>query len=277
MKLTKTLNTLGLLTLLALSTVSCGRDELFGDNGGGNNNPVPPTRRTYQNPGQLLGPDMVDLRRAKNFVILAKAAITTVPDSVITGDLGISPAAASDMQNFSLIADPSNEFATSSQVTGRIYASDYAVPAPDTLRLSVLDMEAAYIDAVGRPDPDFVELHTGDIRGQTLVPGLYKWGGTVLINSDVYLTGGANDVFIFQIGGGIALGTGVKIILQGAINPKNIFWATADAVSLEVGSTFKGIILGQTSIAVKTGAVVDGRLLAQTAVTLDQATVTKPD
>jgi hypothetical protein len=60
--------------------------------------------------------EAVDLRSAGAFVILAKAGISTVPSSVITGDIGVSPIAATAMTGFSLIADASNTFSTSTQV-----------------------------------------------------------------------------------------------------------------------------------------------------------------
>jgi hypothetical protein len=43
------------------------------------------------------------------------------------------------------------------------------------------------------------ELGAGNISGMTLAPNLYKWSTGVLIASDIYLNGGANDVWIFQI------------------------------------------------------------------------------
>jgi Ice-binding-like len=39
---------------------------------------------------------------------------------------------------------------------------------------------------------------------------------------------------------------------------------------------FSGIILSQTSIAFNTGATMNGRALAQTAVTLDATAITQP-
>jgi hypothetical protein len=47
-------------------------------------------------------------------------------------------------------------------------------------------------------------------------------------------------------------------------------------VHLGTTSNFKGIVLSKTLIAMKTGATVNGRLLSQTAVTLEQNKVTRP-
>jgi len=47
-------------------------------------------------------------------------------------------------------------------------------------------------------------------------------------------------------------------------------------VTLGTTAHFEGVILAKTMIAVNTGASVNGRLLAQTAVTLQMNTVTQP-
>jgi hypothetical protein len=72
----------------------------------------------------------VNLGTAKDYAILAESGISTVPTSAVTGNLGISPAAATFITGFSLIADSTNVFSTSPQVTGKVYAADYAVPTP---------------------------------------------------------------------------------------------------------------------------------------------------
>jgi hypothetical protein len=223
-----------------------------------------------------VGLSPVLLGSAVNYVILAKTGISTVPDSVVTGDVGLSPAAATYLTGFSLIADSTNVFSTSPQVTGNIYASDYAVPTPTNLTTAVLDMQAAYTDAAGRPTPDFLELGTGAIGGLTLAPGLYKWAGTVTIPTDVVISGNATGVWIFQIAGDLTMSPATNVSLTGGALAKNVFWQVAGTVDIGTTAHLEGIILSQTGVALKTGASMNGRALAQTAVTLDQATVTQP-
>ncbi len=220
----------------------------------------------------------VNLGTAGNYAILTKTGISTVPTSAITGDIGVSPAAATYITGFGLTADATNVFSTSTQVTGKVYAANYAVPTPSNLTTAVSDMEAAYTDAAGRPTPDFTELLTGDISGLTLVPGLYKWSSSVSINSDVILNGGPNDVWIFQIAGSVTQANGTRVILTGGAVPKNIFWQVAGGTGVAIGTTahFEGVILAQTAITMNTGASINGRLLAQTAVTLKSSVVTQP-
>ena len=222
------------------------------------------------------GPAPVNLGTAGNFVILAKSGISTVPTSAVTGDIGVSPIDQTAITGFSETMDATNTFSTSTQVTGKIYAADYAVPTPANLTTAVSDMETAYTDAAGRTLPDATELGAGEIGGLTIVPGLYKWGTDVLISTDVTLNGGPNDVWIFQISGGITQASATKVILTGGALPKNIFWQSFGVVALDTTAHMEGVILAQTGITLNTGATINGRLLAQTAVTLDQNTVTQP-
>jgi hypothetical protein len=169
---------------------------------------------------------------------------------------------------------------TCAEVTGTIHVVDAAGPLPcaitDDLFLTAVigDKLAAYTDAQGRA-PDYTEVGAGNIGGMTLPPAVYKWGTGVLIPTSVTLSGGPNDVWIFQIAQGLTVSSGVQIILAGGALPQNIFWATFGAADLGTTSQFNGVILSQTSIAMKTGASINGRLMAGTAVTLDQNVVTQ--
>jgi hypothetical protein len=217
----------------------------------------------------------VNLGAAGGFAILAKSGISTVPPSAITGNLGVSPAAASYITGFSLIADSGNVFSSSQQVTGQVFAADYAVPTPTNLTTAVGDMQLAFTDAAGRA-PGVTELGAGNIGGMTLAPGVYKWGTGLLIPTDVTLSGIATDVWIFQIAQDLTMSSGATIHLAGGAVPRNVFWQVAGLVDLGTTAHCEGIILGQTSVALHTGASVNGRLLAQTAVTLDASTVVQP-
>jgi len=215
---------------------------------------------------------VVDLGTAENYVIVAKTAINNISTSAITGNLGLSPAATSYITGLSLTN--ATGYATSAQVTGNIYAADMAAPTPINLTSAVNDMVTAYNDAAGRPSPDFSELGTGNIGGKTLVPGLYKWTSNVTIPTTVTIAGGPNDVWIFQISGNLTMSSATSIILSGGAQASNIFWQVAGQATLGTTSEFDGIILSMTGITLQTGASMNGRALAQTAVILDANTIT---
>ena len=227
-------------------------------------------------PATGLGPPPVLLGTAGNFAILSKTGVSTVPASVITGDVGVSPAATSYLTGFSLTKVGTTS-ATATQVTGTLYGADMTPPSNSKLTTAVSDMETAYTDAATRPaPPDFLNLGTGEIGGRTLVPGLYTWTTGVTISTDVTISGGANDVWIFQIPGNITMSAAKNVILSGGAKAKNIFWQFTGFAEIGAGAHFEGIMLSQTAIKLKTGASMNGRALAQTEVTLDQSTVTQP-
>lgn len=212
----------------------------------------------------------VELGAAGGFAILTKAGITDVPASVITGNVGASPI---DGAAIGISCD---------EVTGTIFAVDAAgppcsVPDPVFLGTAVSAAETATADAAGRTSPDVVnELGAGEIGGLTLVPGLYKWSTGVFISTDVTLAGGPDDVWIFQISQGITQATDTQVILTGGALPRNVFWQTAGAAAIGTGAHFEGVILSGSSITLGSRASVNGRLIAETDVTLIQNTVTQP-
>ena len=218
----------------------------------------------------------VDLGTAANFAILAKTKISTTGTTHITGNIGISPAAATFITGFALILPAGGAFSTSSLVTGNIYAPAYASPTPANMTTAISNMETAYTNAAGRTLPDFTELYAGNIGGKTLVPGLYKWSSTVLVPSSITISGSETDVWIFQISKDLTVSNAVNVTLNGGALAKNIFWQVAGIATLGTTSHFEGNILCKTGITFKTGASMNGRALAQTAVVLDANAVTKP-
>lgn len=219
---------------------------------------------------QVLAP--VDLGWAGSFAILTKTGITNVPTSAITGNIGTSPITGAAIAGL----DPA-------EITGTIYTVNAAGPAgrvvyPSFLTLAIGDMEAAYRDAAGRLFPDVIELGAGNIDGMRIAPGLYKWGTPVMFPTGITLDarGDANAIWIFQIAQGLTVGNGAIVTLAGGAQAKNIFWQVGGQTNLGTTAQFKGVILCATAIALKTGATLEGRALAQTAVTLQMNAITEP-
>ena len=229
------------------------------------------------------GPTAVNLLSASNFLILSETGITDTGShtSIINGNIGSSPITGAAMNDIFC-----------SEMIGTIYGVDTAYVGSGTQTCfagnpplsnktlvdnAVLDMQTAYIDASGRTLPDATELFAGNLGGQIIIPGLYKWSTDVIIPTSVTLSGGANDVWIFQIAGDLnlassgSIATGVKIILLGGAKAENVFWQVGGVTGATLGtySTFSGNILTAKQIVLQTGAILNGRALAQTQVTLD--------
>ena len=209
----------------------------------------------------------------RSFAILAKAGVSTVPQSVVTGDVGVSPIGQAALTGFALKLNSDNVYTESDQVVGKLYAANNASPTPVKMTAAIGDMETAYSDAAGRLDVDFTEYGSGELGGKTLVPGLYKFATDVAIFTDCTISGSATDTWIFQIAGKLSTAANVRVTLAGGALAKNIVWVVAGASTFGAGSHFEGIILGATSADFVTGSSINGRVLVQTAVTLQSTTV----
>jgi len=224
------------------------------------------------------GPGIVNLGSAAFFTVLSKTGISTIGVTSITGNIGVSPAAATAITGFSLIMDATNQFSTSLYVhAGNVYASDYTLSPPSKMTTAINDMQTAFTTGNGLTTTVIVGLGAGDVSGMTLAPGLYKWStGLLITNAGVTLSGGPNDTWVFQIAQGLTVANTAIIHLTGGAQAKNIFWITAKDAVIGSNVDFSGNILSQTLISLNTGAKVTGRLLAQSAVTLNTSTVVLP-
>lgn len=161
--------------------------------------------------------------------------------------------------------------------SGTIYSSDANGPAGSVIDADLLltakgDLTTAYNAAAGRtPVPTGPFLNpgnaTGNIGGENLAAGLYKFTGEALITgSDVTLTGGPNDVWIFQIATALKVGAPggppVRVILAGGAQARNIFWQVGTSATIETFCVFKGTIMADQAIVMKTSSTMEGRALA---------------
>jgi|GEM_PF-862031 len=228
----------------------------------------------YVNPAPL------NLGESGNFAVLSKVGIsdTTPTATVITGDIGVSPLPATAITGIDC-----------TEVVGLIHvvSAGGATLAcqtvdPAYLTPTILEMEAAYTDANSRA---YDVTLGGDIGGLTLTPGVYFSASSVGISTDVTLdctSTGPTGVFIFQIGGNLDLPAATHVNLIGC-QSGNIFWAVAGTTTIGGGvgteSRFEGTVLGgpaTSEISAVTGSTVNGRLLGQKGIALDQNTITKP-
>ena len=215
-----------------------------------------------------IGASTVNIGTAGDYTILTKSGVTTTGVTSISGNVGTSPIAATDITGPRLIMDSANLYSTSSLVVGggKIYAASYTSPTPSKMTTAISNMETAFTDAAGRVDPDHTELDAGNIEGKTLEAGLYKWGSNVHFTSSLTFHGSSTDIWILQIAQNLRVGTGAKVILSGGAIWENIYWQVSEAATFGTTSHVKGFFL------VKSCSSLNGATLVQTAVTLDTAT-----
>ncbi|KAJ7602875.1 antifreeze protein [Mycena rosella] len=218
-----------------------------------------------------VGPAAVNLGTTGNYAILAETGISIVPPSVI-----ISPAGVSSLTRFSLFLDSTGQFSTSGCVVGKVFTASDTIPIPAILAAAIGDMRTAFTDATDRVNPNFSNLASGAIGGLILGPRLYKWTSGVSIGSDPT---GRGIAWIFQVSRTLTIAAAKKMLLIGGalasnIGRVNIVWVVTGAVTAGPGSQLEGVILGKTSITLETGTTAYSRLLSQTFVALQKATVT---
>ncbi|MFG2862684.1 ice-binding family protein [Streptomyces sioyaensis] len=203
---------------------------------------------------------LVPLGTAATFGVLANTAVTNTGPTVVTGDLGVSPAGA--VTGFG----PGG-----GTVTGTIHVNDAVAAQAQT------DLLAGYANALVQPVTATVPTELG---GTTLTPGVYNSAsGTFGLNGTLTLDaqGNPNAVFIFKTNTTLITGATGNVNLINQAKSANVFWQVGSSATLGIGSTLRGSILAFTSITATTGAIVDGRLLALgAAVTLDTNTITVP-
>lgn len=210
--------------------------------------------------GQLSGLAPVDLGLASSYAILAFNTVTNVNNvgTIVTGDLGISPGAA-------LVGFPPGV------VVGATHLGDATAAAAKAAVLT------AYNDAAGRLG---AAVLPGDLSGLTLAPGLYANATSVMIaagNLTLDAQGNVDAVFIFQVGSTLTTLGGTQVILAGGAKATNVYWAIGTSATLGTNSIFKGTLIAASALTMTTGAVLEGRLLAQgAAVALDTNLITVP-
>ncbi len=227
-------------------------------------------------------PAAVNLGGAGNYVLLAESAITDTGSHscVITGNVGNSGGGSAIGVNCP-------------EVTGTIYEPDAGYTGTNrlcgvntsTLSTDATNMGTAYTtDCNGQP---YCVLNLGPVtpgllNGVTITRGVYKWDTSTSVNitGDIYLDaqGNSSNRWVFQLGQNLTLGNGVTIHLINGALAQNVFWTVAgSSATLGTTSQFVGILLAGPicGIVVNTNASVNGRLLSQTAITLDANTITQ--
>lgn len=204
------------------------------------------------------GPAPVLLGTVDPFAVLGGTTITNSGNSVINGNLGLYPGTA-------VTGFPPGT------VNGEQHINDAVA------RQAQADLTTAYKDAAGRPSSATLPPDAG---GRRLTPGVYRTGSVPSLGLTGNLTldgqGDPRAVFIFQVESTLTTATASSVSLVNGAQACNIFWQVGSSATLGTNSVFRGNILTLTSISVKSGVSVDGRLLARNgAVTAISDTVTR--
>ena len=201
-------------------------------------------------------PSGVPMGTAGGYAVLAGSTITNTGNSVITGDMGLSPGT-------SITGFPPGV----NNGTMRTGSNAAAVQAKS-------DLTTAYNNAAARTPRTAIATELG---GKTLTAGNYS-NGTFGLTGTLVLDGRGNSgsVFVFQAASTLITASNSTVTLINGASACNVFWQVGSSATLGTGTKFAGSVLALTSITATTGVTVVGRLLARNgAVTLDTNTINK--
>ena len=196
------------------------------------------------------------LGTASNFAVLgATPNVTNTNASVITGSVGVYPAA-------SIVGFPPGVIVPG---TGALHFADVVAQQAQA------DNTTAFGTLTGLVSSPILPA----LGGQTLNPGVYNTGGATADLTGTLTLNGPGLYVIQTAGLNTAAGIGASIVNLNGASPCDLWWTVASSAAVGTGSAMAGNVLALTSITVATGASFRGRALAQTGtVTLNNNAVT---
>jgi hypothetical protein len=215
----------------------------------------------------------VGLGTADSFAVLAGSAVNDTTPSSINGDVGLSPAGWLPGL-------------TCGEVTGTIYSVDGSGPLPcrisdaGLLTTAKNDLTTAFNDAAGRTPATALVGADNQLGGQTLLPGVYSFGGASTANLIGPLTldaqGDSSAVFIFQASSTLVTASASSVSLINGAQACNVFWQVTSSATFGTRTSFIGTVMADQSITDNGNTTINGRFLARiAAVTLNSTKITR--
>ena len=203
----------------------------------------------------------VDLATAGPFVVLGGTTVTNTGPSVLNGNLGVSP--GTELEGFGLPA----------VVNGATHATD------EVAAKAQLDLTNAYNVAAGQPVLPQNDLSGTDLGERKLAPGVYRYNAAALLTGALTLDaeGDPNAEFVFEIGSQLTTESASSVLLVNGASPCNVYWQVGSSADIGTTTAFQGNLMALTSISLKNGATVLGRMLARNGqVSLINNVLTRP-
>lgn len=200
-------------------------------------------------PATVLAATSPTLGTVGSYSVLGHTTVTNTGATTMPGDLGISIGGAPVGFPPGTVGPPG---------TIRNAADSLAAQNANTAAFGTLDQGC-----------NTTYPGTKDLVGENLVAGVYCAGAFALSGT---LTLSGTGVWIFKSAATL-ITSGTANVVGG--NACDVWWRAVSSATLGTNTQLTGNILALTSISLQTGAVLNGRALAQTgAVTLDTNTIT---
>lgn len=199
------------------------------------------------------------LHAAWTFAVLGNSTVTNTGNSVVTGDLGLSP--GTDVTGF-----------PPGTLNGTLHVADTLAGTAQA------DATTAYNDLAGQPVT--TDLTGQDLGGLTLMPGVYHFDTSAQLTGKLTLDAATdpNAVWVFQIGSTLTTASNSSVIVTNQGKSCNVWWQVGSSATLGTDTSFAGYILADASIALNTRTILLGAALARNgAVTMDNNQVNNID
>ncbi|HYG95825.1 MAG TPA: ice-binding family protein [Solirubrobacterales bacterium] len=203
----------------------------------------------------------VNLATAAPFAVLAGTTVTNTGPSVFNGELGLWP--GTEIEGFTFPA----------KVNGATHVND------EVAAQAQLDLTKAYDAAAGQAVEPADDLSGTDLGERKLSPGAYRYTSDALLTGALTLDaeGDPNAQFVFLIGSELKTESASSVLLVNGASPCNVYWQVGSSADIGTTTAFQGSVLALTSISLKNGATVLGRMLARNGqVSLINNVITRP-
>lgn len=203
----------------------------------------------------------VDLATVRPFVVLGGTTVTNTGPSVLNGGLGVAPGTAL------------TGFGSPAVVLGATHENDGVAKQAQS------DLTTAYNAAAGQPVAPADDLSGTNLGNRKLGPGAYRYTSGALLTGPLTLDaeGDPSAQFVFEIGAELTTESASSVVLVNGASPCNVYWQVGSSATLGTTTAFKGNLMALTSISLKNGASVNGRMLARNGqVSLINNVLTRP-
>ena len=153
------------------------------------------------------------LGTTQSFAVLAGSTVTNTGNTIIKGDLGLSPGTAVTGFPPGIVVPP-----------GTFHVTDAVALGAQN------DATIAYNNLAGQAC-DFGPFGPTDLAGQTLVPGVYCYSSSVQNSGVLTLNGLSTDAWVFRIGSTLTTGPGSSVVGTGS--QCNVFWQVSSSATLD--------------------------------------------
>jgi type VI secretion system secreted protein VgrG len=170
------------------------------------------------------------LGSADSFGVLGASTVTSTGNTVVNGNLGVSPGTSI------------TGFYPPGIVNGVIHNNDAVAAQAQADALTAYNVLAG--EAINQ------SLTGQDLGLHTLTPGVYKFDSSAQLTGKLTLDaqGDPNAIFVFQIGSTLTTASSSSVLLIGSAQAANVFWQVGSSATLGTGTQFSGSILADASI-----------------------------